>query len=863
EDYYAPYALNNFKGVIDDVWIRSESLDDSKILEIFQSAKPYKSEITETALAPIAVKAIYHFDDTGDTASDSSGNGYNLSWGANPWGGGEPSPRRVSGRFDKAINFNKVEDLFSRNVDPPVNFENGISAGAWIKTGAQSDPGARFLVLGGNNKENNIVLSEKLGQAFLTVNFSDGCTATTNGPACFYRTYNITSSQSINDNNWHFISFTFDPRAHNHTLKLYIDGEEEGSEFIPGNPPSFGQVKVGYREDNSCGRFCNFMGDVDDLFILSSILSPEEVKQIYESGQPFAWPLVKEKDPVIIVPGILGSWQSLNIKLIDPILHTYDNLIEALIQSGYELDKNLFVFPYNWRQNNVTTAGQLKDKIQEIKEITGKTKVDIVAHSMGGLVARYYVQSSEYQNDVDQLIFLGTPHKGAPEDYLAWEGSYFLANNWLLNSVLGLEAAEHKYLNIIKYIHEQAPSVEQLLPTYNYLQNKLGDSWIDRIYPVQYPRNEFLENLNTQAGISALKGRANIINIFSHSLKANTTVSKIRVISDPDIYDSKWMDGYPENLDDGNADCLILGDGDRTVPNESSNSLAGVKTIELSGYDHRQMVTAAQKEVIKELTGKTPDKYIDSLWSAIKRIFFIRVYSPVDFTIIAPDGKRLGKDFFSNTDLNEIDGAFYSGFGAEEEFATILEPMDGEYKIEIQGVSRGGQYQLGTSLINTDNESEIEKNYQGNIAENQVQEFRINYSSTSDNPLSDPEPIDLVAPTINITSPAEGSNYLHNATMQIEYSATDDFSGISATSTLLDGQSVDNEKADLFFLKTGEHLLEFRALDKAGNMATSTVKFNITATPDSVISDIQRLYNLRWIYDRITSKLLITEIEEI
>ena len=44
-----------------------------------------------------------------------------------------------------------------------------------------------------------------------------------------------------------------------------------------------------------------------------------------------------------------------------------------------------------------------------------------MAHSMGGLVAREYTQSADYENDIDQLIFLGTPHRGSPKDYLAWE----------------------------------------------------------------------------------------------------------------------------------------------------------------------------------------------------------------------------------------------------------------------------------------------------------------------------------------------------------------------------------------------------------------------------------------------------------
>jgi pimeloyl-ACP methyl ester carboxylesterase len=605
---------------------------------------------------------------------------------------------------------------------------------------------------------------------------------------------------------------------------------------------------------------------------------PGEARGIYIQGninyEPFLtepWkPEVPEVlDPVILVPGIMGSYQNLNNWVIDPILHTYDNLIEAMIQSGYELNKDLFLFPYNWRQDNVITAGELKNKIAAVKEITGSNKIDLVAHSMGGLVARSYIQGSDYQYDVDQLIFLGTPHLGAPEDYLVWEGGYFMKYDLLFKGIVELEAVEHQYINMMKYIHEQILSTEQLLPVYDYLQNISGGEWINRIYPVQYPRNEFLENLNVQAGISALKERTNVINIFSHAPETDSTLTKIRVIDDPDIYDSKWPDGYPENLNNGSLNWEILGDGDGTVPTESANSLTGVETIELFNSDHRGIVTLAQKEVISELTGNRPDNYVTGKWSAIKRIFLLRIYSPADFRIIAPDGKRLGKDFLTGEAVNEIDGAFYSGFNSDTEFATILNPIDGEYKIELQGTGEGGEYKLSASVIS--DEEEIDKEFTGTIAPNQTEEFKLDYTEESENPIGELEPEDTIAPTVVINAPAENIGYLHSEKMNIGFTATDDFSGIATTTIALDGEAISESAVsgqstttiDLFYYKTGEHILEIIAEDKAGNVGSSTVKFRVIATPDSVISDMKRLYEMKWIADQTISKILTKEIEEI
>ena len=70
----------------------------------------------------------------------------------------------------------------------------------------------------------------------------------------------------------------------------------------------------------------------------------------------------------------------------------------------------------------VDRAGELKAVIDHIKVTTGSPKVILVAHSMGGLVARAYVQGvsrglagrdTAYEGDVAGLITIDTPHQGA------------------------------------------------------------------------------------------------------------------------------------------------------------------------------------------------------------------------------------------------------------------------------------------------------------------------------------------------------------------------------------------------------------------------------------------------------------------
>jgi pimeloyl-ACP methyl ester carboxylesterase len=57
-------------------------------------------------------------------------------------------------------------------------------------------------------------------------------------------------------------------------------------------------------------------------------------------------------------------------------------------------------------------AEGLKRFIEEICEVTGEQKVDIVAHSLGGLISRYAIQRLDMTPAVRNLITLATPHLG-------------------------------------------------------------------------------------------------------------------------------------------------------------------------------------------------------------------------------------------------------------------------------------------------------------------------------------------------------------------------------------------------------------------------------------------------------------------
>ncbi|MDP3784696.1 MAG: hypothetical protein Q8R12_01305 [bacterium] len=570
-------------------------------------------------------------------------------------------------------------------------------------------------------------------------------------------------------------------------------------------------------------------------------------------------------DPVIIIPGILGSSDKNGVWVIDPIFHTYDDLIATLKANGYTEGKDLFTMPYDWRQSNVLTAVQLENKIDEVEAICQCAKVDLVAHSMGGLAARQYIQSDRYENDVDQLIFLGTPHLGATFSYLTWEGGETGTKTGTASKkikdlftqlFLSREAKKAGYDNLFDYVRNKPiPSVQELLPIYDYLRDK--DSNILRIYPNNYPQNAFLENLKT--GVAGLLDKARVINIVGE-LGNNSTLNAIRVVDSPSP--PLWENGYPDGFDGSTADRgFEFGFGDGTVPKNSSESIAG-DLSELTA-EHSALVTKAEGLVFKKLTGKDASILItsntDSVLDANFKILLIKILSPVDVLITAPDGKKIGKDFATNSEINQIDGAFYSGFLTDDEYITIPNPLDGEYKIETRGTGTGS-YTIAAGYI-SDNIS-ADNDFTANTATGTSAELNLSVNNASPADL-EIKPKDTTPPNIAILSPAS-RDYLRSETLPINVEVSDAESGVFSQTFKFDARIVNNgDSVDLFFEKLGSHKVSANAADFVGNGTNKEVTFRVVATLQSTISDIERAYSLGWITKKSVKNTLIGKLERI
>jgi pimeloyl-ACP methyl ester carboxylesterase len=92
-----------------------------------------------------------------------------------------------------------------------------------------------------------------------------------------------------------------------------------------------------------------------------------------------------------------------------------------VVQGDLNSDKpaNYFEFAYDWRRDNRVAARQLQrlveTRLPQWREFSGaaNARVILVAHSMGGLVSRHYLEVLGGWRDCRTLITFGTPFRGS------------------------------------------------------------------------------------------------------------------------------------------------------------------------------------------------------------------------------------------------------------------------------------------------------------------------------------------------------------------------------------------------------------------------------------------------------------------
>ena len=109
--------------------------------------------------------------------------------------------------------------------------------------------------------------------------------------------------------------------------------------------------------------------------------------------------------PILLVHGIVSNRSIFTL------------LRRGLTRRGFS---NIFAMNYLTVATDVrAAAGGLAQEVERIVEETGFERIHIIGHSLGGLIARYYVTRLGGDARVHTLVTLGTPHHGTYAAYIA------------------------------------------------------------------------------------------------------------------------------------------------------------------------------------------------------------------------------------------------------------------------------------------------------------------------------------------------------------------------------------------------------------------------------------------------------------
>jgi pimeloyl-ACP methyl ester carboxylesterase len=219
---------------------------------------------------------------------------------------------------------------------------------------------------------------------------------------------------------------------------------------------------------------------------------------------------------------------------------------------------NFYQFPYDWRRDSRANARILKKLIDKRlkcwREKSGATdaRVILMAHSMGGLVSRYYLEVLEGWQDSRALFTFGTPYRGS------LQAVNFLANGY-----------KQLFLDLTD-VMRSLTSIYQLLPIYKVI-NINGE--YHRIAEV-----DNLPNVNRLKAQDALAFHREIEAAVERHLKDEQYLSSfatvpISGVHQPTLQSAALIDGKltaSEDLPEVLKNRTDLGDGDGTVPKVSS-----------------------------------------------------------------------------------------------------------------------------------------------------------------------------------------------------------------------------------------------------------------------------------------------------
>ncbi len=448
---------------------------------------------------------------------------------------------------------------------------------------------------------------------------------------------------------------------------------------IGGSELKTDEMKV-WAEDNGHGGKFNYLYPKDETVWLNE-------GKATEFGEDDYFDVLRMKTDGINSEVNLGLTGNL-------VSRAYQGAIDFFTSNGYELNKDFFLFPYDWRKDISGTKDLLDEKIQEIKSQTGSQKVDILAHSMGGLVARSYISDLGKAKNVRKLFTLGTPHLGSVGSLKNLRYGGCLTKQGILSKLADFNVCFGLIPSETNDVVRNMISVFQLVPSRTYFDFYSGQ---DNQHP--YPYKNDSDKLNYNQTKEMLQGYGHNSSLFNYSENFHSLDEKLPDTNGVDItlIAGSGQPTLGQIIEKSSWKDIGIINGDKTVPLFSASlidegndkSLLGSEAkVFYTNQDHGGLVASGSAlNLVKNILDDNSDLPVgisDKPYSLPLFWWLFSKHSPVDMNIYDSENNHTGPtaDGFEAN----IPGSSYDTLGDE---AFILIPDNGTYSVKFEATGNG------------------------------------------------------------------------------------------------------------------------------------------------------------------------------
>lgn len=522
----------------------------------------------------------------------------------------------------------------------------------------------------------------------------------------------------------------------------------------------------------------------------------------------------------------------------------YQQTLDFFEESGYTLNQNLFVFSYDWRKDIAETSALLDQKIQDIKQQTGAQKVDIVSHSMGGLVARNYISNPTNAQNVSKLFTLGGPHLGSVQllktlvsgDCLYYElGPFCLSiapsevSDVIQNSIGSFELApSQSYFNFYTGIDTKYPY------PYQDETGSLDYQQIKEMLSIRGHNTSLFSPTETFHSLDNELGNINGVDVIVIAGSGQPTLGQIIEKKVTTFLGISWIEKDIVNVN-----------GDKTVPLFSASlndparnlSLLGNASVYYTNQNHGDLVSPGPAlELVKNKLNDINELPQGASFEAYKlsKGRQLSVHSPVNIHVYDALGNHTGpteEGFETN-----IPGSSYDTLG-DAKF--IYLPEDGQYSVNFEATGEGS---FDFKIRKFENDTNTETVVYNDIPLTSETKAETVFDTNGNNPVlqvdenGDGLTDQQIKPTATLTGNSNfdqnapkttiqlvgtlGSNGWYRSDVQVSLAAEDEEGGSGINKieySLDDGKSIQEYEEPFIVSANGATKIKYRSIDNAGN----------------------------------------------